>query len=75
LAIVTGRGEVVCPVCWHTHCLTLAGRLWTHGPRHARCRGSRLRLVAARVVAATVRGRRVETVHLPAELPSERRPA
>ena len=50
------RPRAGCPVCRAEHLLTAQGRLWTHGPRTARCRGSRLRLPAARAAAATVRG-------------------
>jgi len=57
-----------CPVCRHHHCLTVDGRLWTHGPRRARCRGSRLRMEAARLAARTVRRRPIVDVHLPEEV-------
>lgn len=50
------RPRQVCPVCRHPHSLTDQGQFWTHGPRSARCRGSRLRPRAARHAAATVRG-------------------
>lgn len=59
------RDRINCPVCQRTHCLTDTGRLWTHGARTARCRGSRLRPNAAAWAARTVRG--IRTVHLPGE--------
>lgn len=59
------RATGLCPVCHREHALTVEGRLWTHGPLRARCRGSRLRLEAARWAARTVRG--ITTIHLPGE--------
>lgn len=59
--------RIPCPVCTRTHCLTDTGHLWTHGPRTARCRGSRLRPNAAAWAARTVRG--ITTIHLPGETP------
>ena len=45
-----------CPVCGREHHLTTDGRLWTHGPRRARCRGSQRHPEGARHAARTVRG-------------------
>lgn len=59
------RDTITCPVCTRVHCLTDSGRIWTHGPRRARCRGSQLRPSAAQWAARTVRG--VNTIHLPEE--------
>ena len=61
LDLIEGRERTTCPVCRAAHCLTSEGRLWIHGPRGARCRGSRLRPKAARLAAATVRGVRTTT--------------
>lgn len=59
------RPRRMCPICRHAHCITDSGRIWTHGPRRARCRGSQLRPSAAQWAARTVRG--VTTIHLPEE--------
>lgn len=45
-----------CPVCGADHALTADRRLWTHGPRRARCRGSQRTLAGARVAAGDIRG-------------------
>ena len=63
--LASGRPRRACPVCHAEHCITRTGHLWTHGPRSARCRGSRLRHEAARLAAATVRG--ITTIHFPEE--------
>lgn len=65
--LAPGRPRQACPVCHAEHCLTVEGRLWTHGKRGDRCRGSRLRREAAQLVARTVRG--IHTIHLPEEAP------
>lgn len=51
LDILDGRDREPCPVCHRPTCTTKTGRLWMHGPLGARCRGSRLRLPAARQAA------------------------
>lgn len=61
------RDRIPCPICRHTHCLTDTGRIWTHGPLAARCRGSRVRPGAAAWAARTIRG--ITTIHLPGETP------
>jgi hypothetical protein len=43
--------RAVCPCCSAEHALTLDGRLWTHGPRTARCRGSQRTPEGARAAA------------------------
>lgn len=55
-----------CPVCGTSHALTHDRRLWTHGPRGARCRGSQRTIAGARMAALDVRGAR--TLTLPEEV-------
>ena len=55
-ALFDAPPTAACPVCWHRHRLTRDGRLWTHGPRRKRCRGSQRHLEGARVAAADIRG-------------------
>lgn len=61
------RDRERCPVCRNPHCLTTSRRLWVHGPRHNRCRGSALTLTGARYAATSIRG--ITTIHLPGETP------
>ena len=56
LDLIEGRDRISCPVCRATHCLTVAGRLWTHGPRGRRCRGSARIPEGARAAARDIRG-------------------
>ena len=44
-----------CPICQCLHCVARGGRLWTHGPRTARCRGSGLTAEGARYAARDIR--------------------
>lgn len=56
LDLARDRIRVPCPVCGTPHLLTSRDRLWTHGPRGRRCRGSQRTLAGARVAARDVRG-------------------
>jgi hypothetical protein len=57
-AVLLVRQRLTCPVCATLRCLTAAGRLWTHGPKLARCRGSGRTPEGARAAARDVRGSR-----------------
>jgi hypothetical protein len=56
LDVLPVRDRARCPVCGTDHALTADRRLWTHGPRRARCRGSQRTIAGARVAARDVRG-------------------
>lgn len=51
-----GRDVAARPVCGTPHALTRDRRLWTHGPRRARCRGSQRTIAGARIAARDTRG-------------------